>query len=265
MLSLQNIVHQSQAAIRKMLDVRPDTIRLRDTDTGESLFHCAINERRRTALDILLDAGADPNACDFRLVTPLHLACVLGNEWAVRALLSHGGYPNVRDEMDITPLARLARTAHKVRLRLASILEAAGTVRDSVVGIWMRKQDLLSQERLASEVQYRYFQHLPAEFAGMWRQEASTNTHSSLGKLLGWSDRPFDSVIQAGANVNGPDIYNGPPAIFVAAQTSWLGIPAIDFLIQHGANVGVVYNGQTAIDSAGTEEIRAFMRQAGGL
>lgn len=63
----------------------------------------------------LFDAGADVNTRDNDLSSPLHVAAMRSNEKAVRALLSFGADPTVRDVIKRTPY-ELAKTTGIARL-----------------------------------------------------------------------------------------------------------------------------------------------------
>ena len=58
----------------------------------------------------LLGAGASPIAKDYDGYTPLHWACELGSDYAVRLLLEAGAPVNAVDSEGSTPLHRLCCT-----------------------------------------------------------------------------------------------------------------------------------------------------------
>ena len=57
----------------------------------------------------LLRAGASPNSTDYAGYTPLHWACEMASEWAMRPLLAHGAPVNALDNDGSTPLHKLFR------------------------------------------------------------------------------------------------------------------------------------------------------------
>ena len=59
---------------------------------GQTPLHYAIRFGNMIALDLLLDAGANPNAQELRFgQTPMHMAAVLGNEPLLEKLIQAGG------------------------------------------------------------------------------------------------------------------------------------------------------------------------------
>ncbi len=69
---------------------------------GERIAHACV--RRPDLLQIVLDAGADPEATDERGRTPLHWAARLGMVDSARLLLARGADPDARDHRGRTPL-----------------------------------------------------------------------------------------------------------------------------------------------------------------
>ena len=66
-------------------------------------------EPMEAILTRLLRAGASPNATDYSGYTPLHWACEMASEWAIRPLLAHGAPVNTLDNDGSTPLHKLFR------------------------------------------------------------------------------------------------------------------------------------------------------------
>lgn len=71
--------------------------------TGESPLMIAVRERRVDAVEVLLDAGADPDRRNRSGETSLHLA-VGGDPGMLKLLLEAGANPNAQDAGGVTPL-----------------------------------------------------------------------------------------------------------------------------------------------------------------
>lgn len=78
-------------------------------DLGWTSLHHAILEERAnlSVVTMLVDAGADVNAQDRRLRTPLHRAAQYGHVDIVQYLLKTGANPNSKDESGWTPYERV--------------------------------------------------------------------------------------------------------------------------------------------------------------
>ena len=69
----------------------------------------SFTESMEAILTRLLRAGASPNSTDYSGYTPLHWACEMASEWAIRPLLAHGAPVNALDNDGSMPLHKLFR------------------------------------------------------------------------------------------------------------------------------------------------------------
>jgi uncharacterized protein len=90
--------------LRADLAIDPALVRRRSAD-GFTALHYACFFGTPEAVDVLLEAGADPDAlAENPPVRPLHSATAVRNPEAVRLLLQAGADPNVREAGGYTPL-----------------------------------------------------------------------------------------------------------------------------------------------------------------
>jgi uncharacterized protein len=87
-------------------------------DLANTPLHAAAAGRRRRAVEILLEAGADPNASDSGGYTGLHLAVQIGDLDMARAMLDAGAQVEVKSGEGKTPLALAAQEGHGPMLDL---------------------------------------------------------------------------------------------------------------------------------------------------
>jgi hypothetical protein len=76
---------------------------------GEGEPRPPLKARMEAILTRLLQAGASPHSTDYSGYTPLHWACKLASDWAIRTLLAHGAPVHALDNNGSTPLHRLFR------------------------------------------------------------------------------------------------------------------------------------------------------------
>ncbi|XP_058731918.1 ADP-ribosylation factor GTPase-activating protein AGD3-like isoform X1 [Vicia villosa] len=83
---------------------------IEDIQNGSSVLHLACIVSDAGMVDLLLQYGADINACDSRGRTPLHYCITRGKPAAAKVLLVRGGNPNVADKEGHTPLKLASET-----------------------------------------------------------------------------------------------------------------------------------------------------------
>ena len=105
---VEAVRHGDPAAVRALLQARVD-VHARQADGATALHWAAYLDDLDTA-DLLLDAGARPDAANDLGVTPLYLACENGNAALVQRLLAAGANPNAALRGGETALMTAART-----------------------------------------------------------------------------------------------------------------------------------------------------------
>ena len=87
---------------------------MRASDWFESTsLHIASTRGMREAVEMLLQAGTNVNACDIKNGTPLHRAAERGHRDIVELLLKHRANVNASDTFGRTPLRRAAENDHR--------------------------------------------------------------------------------------------------------------------------------------------------------
>lgn len=123
-----------KAELQPIFDQRHRTADFEETDfsdvnacsiDGDNALHCIVRWNDLNAAKALIDAGIDVNKAGDLGYTPLHVACMQGNEQMVKLLIDHGadlfalneGYPP-------STAARLSGHDHICEL-LAPLMEKA--------------------------------------------------------------------------------------------------------------------------------------------
>lgn len=109
-------------AARLLLAAGADLRQRSANATGNTALHAAVAGKRQPLVELLVEAGADPNATDAGGWTPLALAAHEGEVATVRYLLAHGADPTIANAAGDTPLAiaeRAGRRAAEDLLRRA--------------------------------------------------------------------------------------------------------------------------------------------------
>lgn len=71
---------------------------------GKTLLHYAIEYRLNCLIKPLIKSGCNPNICDDRYLSPLHLAVIKKNAKAIKILVKNGADINITGEFEQTPL-----------------------------------------------------------------------------------------------------------------------------------------------------------------
>jgi ankyrin repeat protein len=122
----------NEATLRALLEVGANP-NARVEFFGRILCQAVSHAHRIRALEIMLEAGGDPNAHGNRETAPIQQAAAQGNIAGVKALLAHGADPNGVNEYDQTGLHGVAAASHisqEEGAAIAEVLLAAGTNAD---------------------------------------------------------------------------------------------------------------------------------------
>lgn len=267
MPELNDLIWLPLKAVTKVLAADPNVLHDHEDGTGYTLLHLAVRDRKRSIAEACINMGSDVNARSASGYTPLYMACGGADVWMVRMLLKRGAQIDAADDMGVTPLAMAARSGHVVsRTKVIALLEEAGACRDLLVSIWLR-DDVALDAALRSAASHRplYFEHVVPEYASMWFNESLLweplqDAEDAVDMLVHWSKPSFERVLGLGADIDAVGLYGAPTAMDIAVS---LGVSAIEFLIEHGADVNREYAGKTPLERAVSPEAREVLRQHG--
>lgn len=100
---LEAVRHADLARISSLLDSSPHLVNLKDS-AGYSPLHWACVDGDQEVIKLLLQKGAEVNAQSNEGYTPLHNAARRGNRLIVALLISNGASVNARSRNGTTPL-----------------------------------------------------------------------------------------------------------------------------------------------------------------
>lgn len=212
---------------------------------GETPLYLAIGRWRRSgdngAAALLLEAGADPNVPDNRMMTALHRVASWGDLTAVALLLEAGADLNARDQGGGTPLHHATvNDAHAV----ARALSDAGA-------------DVHARDRRGDTPLHWASHRGGLTVAVLLEAGADVNAQNEANQtplhsaLQGSSAEPVGLLLERGAN---PDVRdeNGRTPLHVAAVYSFSGTaPMITALLEAGADANArAASGETPLHLA---------------
>ena len=255
-------IHQAAKAgdverLRALLAKDAKLIESRD-EQGRMPLHCAVQEKRAAAVDLLLEKGADIGARDAEKSTPLHLAARAADVTLVKRLLAAGADPNAREMRGRTALFLACGPGND--LETVRVLVAAGAEvndisprRENILlsTLYYGKKEIIeflldSGARLpddarsigtalfvsASNGQERVFRlaAAAAEKKGMaWEKQIPLQAVARGGSVA-----IAESMIAKGAPVGLKNAY-GVTALHVAAENGRTEL--VEYLLAHGAEI----------------------------
>jgi ankyrin repeat protein len=251
---------QDSAQVRALLQQHVD-VNVPQAD-GATALHWAAHWSDVDTADLLLRAGANPNALNELGVTPLSLACTNASAAMVHRLLEAGANPNATGAR-VPPLMICARTGSvdAVRALIArkADVNAREPLRDQTALMWAvaqkradvarilieRGADVRARSRLSRVVVNRANPNdIYTAVVGPVSQGGSTPL------LFAARHGDVESarvLLASGANVNDllPD---GTSALTVAAHSNHA--PLVQLLLDRGANANIIGSGYTALHAA---------------
>jgi ankyrin len=100
------------------------------TISSGSGLHIAAYMNNLTAVNSLLDSGADVDSLDAGGHTPLHIAALQGHQETMSALLQHGANPVAQNKFGQTPAMLAISAGHMMALELLTMLQSSLSHRD---------------------------------------------------------------------------------------------------------------------------------------
>jgi ankyrin repeat protein len=203
---------------------------------GTSALHWAVLADRTDLVELLLGAGANPNAKNRYGVTPLSVACENGDAAVVEALLKAGSDPNVALVSGETPLMTAARTGNSAAVRLLLAhgvsIDAREPIRQQTALMWAAAEN----NAAALELLVRAGADLTARSKG-----------GLTALLFAARDGRIEAarvLLASGADVN-ERLPDGMSALVVAVTNANYEMAA--FLLDRGADPNADAQGWTAL------------------
>src|SRR5262249_13137693 len=265
--------HREPSGVGSLLQERVDD-KVAQAD-GATALHWAAHWNDLDTADLLLRAGANPDALNELGVTPLSLACTNASAAMVERLLQAGANPNAKGAR-VPPLLTWARTgsvdAVRALIGRKADVNASEPLRDQTALMWAVSQKRADVARVliehAADVSAR---SRPSRVVvnranpnDIYTAVVGTVSQGGSTPLL-FTARQGDIesarlLLASGANVNDllPD---GTSALTLAAHSNHA--PLVQLLLERGANPNIIGSGYTALHAAvlrgSVESVRALV------
>ncbi|XP_065175426.1 poly [ADP-ribose] polymerase tankyrase-like [Sycon ciliatum] len=207
--------------VKKLLNL--ETMAFSDPLTLNTGVHCVAASsvaRRKALLELLLKKGADVNAANREMSTPLHLSCHRGYVDAMEVLIKYNCKINMPDNLGLTPLHRAAQAneLQACRLLISHDADVSLTNNDGQTASQMATEEFV--KKLLEDDQPT----IGSEQDNQLLEAAKNGDMETIKSLL------------TSSNVNCRDI-DGRMSTPLHFASGYNRIPVVEHLLQNGANV----------------------------
>ena len=207
---------------------------------GNRLLHFAVNHDNPRLTDLLLEAGADPDAANDKGATPLTQSAYRGKVWAIERLLAEGASVNSEAYGDGgTPLAFALFWGH--RDAAEKLAEIAVVPRNLRMAAGLGCIDIMAEffdaeGKLKPEAGFHREFHRPHSGFPPWTSR--DDPQEIIDEALGYAARSgrieaMAFLFEHGANLDSAPYQATPLALAVLGGH----LDAIDWLLDHGADI----------------------------
>lgn len=238
-LAFEAIETQDHAKLAELLKSHPSLAEASGTN-GNQLMHFAVNHDNPKLVDLLLQAGADPDAANDKGATPLTQAAYCGNTDMIERLLEDGASVDAEAYGDGgTPLAFALFWGH--RAAAEKLAEVAVVPRNLRIASGLGRVDIMAElfdanGNLLPEAGFHREFHRPHSGFPPWRSR--DDAQEILDEALGYAARSGRIEAMSFLHARGADLDSAPYQATPLAHAVLNGhLDAIDWLVDHGADV----------------------------